>query len=107
VHRVEVRVFRLLRPYDSARRVAVGHELDADAARIAEQLKGSVSSRRWLVVGGLDARSYAIAYDGKASDITFVLDGEREYQLLCRRPAGAEAEPCAELLRSFQLEQGS
>ena len=55
------------------------------------------------LVAGLDARSYRIAFAGKTEEITFALDGQREYQLLCRRPAGASDGPCAELLASFEL----
>ena len=102
VDRVEVLVFRLLRPYDPARRVATARELDRVAAGIAAQLKGSVSSRRSLEVGGLDARSYAVAFDGKVERLTFVLQDRREYQLLCRRSAAGDDAPCAELLRSFE-----
>lgn len=102
VDRVEVRIFRLVRPYDPARRAATARELDRVAAGIAAQLKGSVSSRRSLQVGGLDARSYALAFDGKVETITFVLQDRREYQLLCRRTQDGDDAPCAELLRSFE-----
>jgi hypothetical protein len=103
VDRVEVLVFRLLRPYDPARRAATARELDRVAAGIAEQLKGAVSARRSLEVAGLYARSYAVAFDGKVERITFVLRDLREYQLLCRRLAGGDDAPCAELLRSFEM----
>jgi hypothetical protein len=103
VDRVEVLVFRLLRPYIRDRRAAVARELDRDAARLASQLKGAVSSRSWLRAGGADARSYGIAYGGRVSQITFVLDGRREFQLLCRRRAGADVTPCTQLLRSFRI----
>ena len=103
VDRVEVLVFRLVRPYDPAQRALTVLELDRVASRIAAQLKGAVSSKRSLEVAGLDARSYRIAFAGKTEEITFALDGQREYQLLCRRPAGASDGPCAELLASFEL----
>jgi hypothetical protein len=103
VDRVEVLVFRLVRAYDPARRAATERELDGVAAGIAAQLKGTVTQRRSLQVAGLDARSYAIAFVGKTEQITFVLHEQREYELLCRRPAGGDDTPCAELLRSFQL----
>jgi len=102
VDRVEVLVFRLLRPYDPAQRAATSRELDRVADGIAAQLKGSVSSRRSLQLGGLDARSYAIAFGGKVEQITFVLRDRREYQLLCRRSASSDDTSCAELLRSFE-----
>ena len=100
---IDVRIFQLVRAYEPARRAAASRELDRVAGRIAAQLKGSISSRRALEVGGLDARSYVIAYHGRAEEITFVLHGRREYQLLCRRSAGAADDACAELLRSFAL----
>jgi hypothetical protein len=102
VDRVEVLVFRLLRPYNPAQRRATMRELDRVADGLASQQKGSVSSRRSIQVGGLDARTYAVAFDGKVEKITFVLEDRREYQLLCRRPEGGADDPCAELLESFQ-----
>ena len=78
-------------------------ELDRVASRIAAQLKGAVSSKRSLEVAGLDARSYTVAFARKTEEITFALDGQREYQLLCRRAAGAGDGPCVELLATFAL----
>ena len=103
VARVEVVVFHLLRPYDPSQRAAAARELDRVAARLAAQLKGSIASRQFVPVGGLDSRSYAIHFGGKVEQITFVLHEQREYQLLCRRAAGGDDAPCAELLRSFRL----
>jgi hypothetical protein len=96
-------VFRLVRAYDPARRAATSRELDRVADRVAAQLKGSVASRRSLEVAGLDARSYSVDFGGKVEEITFVLNGQREYELLCRRAAGADDAPCARLLASFAL----
>jgi hypothetical protein len=102
VNRVEVVVFRLLRPYEPARRAAAARELDRVADGIAKQLKAAVSSRRSLQVAGLDARSYAVDFDGKIETITVVLHDRREYQLLCRRLQSGDDAPCAELLQSFE-----
>ena len=82
----------------------IARELDRNAAALGKQLGGSVSSRRWAQAGGLDARSYAISYGDKVEEITFALDGRREYQLLCRRAAAGDDAACAELLRSFQTD---
>jgi hypothetical protein len=101
VDRIEVLVFRLVRPYERARRAPAARELDRVASRVASQLKGSVRSSRSLEVDGLDARSYVIDFDGKSEEITFALNDRREYQLLCRRATGDDEAPCAELLRSF------
>jgi hypothetical protein len=103
VDRVEVVVFRLVRPYERTRHAAVVRELDRVASGVASQLNGSVRSKRSLQVDGRDARSYVIDFDGKTEEITFALDDRREFQLLCRRPAGGDNGPCAELLRSFRV----
>jgi hypothetical protein len=52
---------------------------------------------------GRDARSYRIEYNRKAQEITFVLDGRREFQLVCRRAAGGDRRPCRVLVSSFAL----
>jgi hypothetical protein len=44
-----------------------------------------------------------IAYDDRRQQITFVLEGQKEHQLSCRRLATAGDEPCRELLDSFVL----
>jgi hypothetical protein len=103
VERVEVLTFRLQRPYEPSRREAAAHELDGVAARIAAQLKGTVTESSSLEVSGLDARSYSIDYDGKMDELTFVLHDRREYELLCRRKAGSGDSACRELVRSFRV----
>jgi hypothetical protein len=104
VDRVEVRTFRLVRPYETRRFRAAAHELDSVIARIAAQLEGRVTSRRTMVVAGRKARSYTIDYGGdRTQQITFVLKGRQEHQLLCRRLAGAGDAPCRRLLESFTL----
>ena len=58
-------------------------------------------------VAGRKARTYDVAFGRGGKDfverITFVFDGKREYQLLCRYPAGAEDPACAALGSSFRL----
>jgi hypothetical protein len=103
VNRVEVRTFRLARPYEDARFRLAARELDSVIARIAAQLEGQVTSRRTVKVDGRRSRSYVISYDGKTQEITFVLRGRQEHQLLCRRPANGDDAPCQGLLSSFVL----
>ena len=91
------------RPYDVRRFHAAARELDSVISRLATQLDGKVTSRRTVRVGGRKSRSYTIAYDGKTQQITFVLQGRQEHQLLCRRGAGGDAEPCRALLATFVL----
>jgi hypothetical protein len=101
VDRVEVAHFPLLRPYERRRKAAVARELDRVAATIARQLRGRVTRRASLEVAGLDARSYVVDFAGKIEEITFVLKGRREFELLCRRRAGADDAACRELVDSF------
>jgi hypothetical protein len=103
VNRVEVMTFRLLRAYDRARRAGVGHELDGVADRLAKELGGSVRVRAWVAVGGLDARTYTVGFADKIEEITFVLDGRDEYQLLCRRAAAASGDACRRLVETFRV----
>jgi hypothetical protein len=103
VNRIEVQTFRLLRPYRSELFDAASHELDRVAGDLAVQLHGRVASRATTRVADRDARWYRIDYDSRVSEITFVLDGRREYELLCRRPTKAGSDTCVAFVRSFEL----
>jgi hypothetical protein len=103
IDRVQVNVFRLQHPYSHARITAAVKELDRIAGDLAGQLKGTVTSRRTLRVGGLDARGYAIDHNNLTEEITFALSGRHEYELLCRRAAGSDDSVCRELLASFRV----
>jgi hypothetical protein len=103
IDRVEVRTFKLVRPYDVRRFHAAARELDSVISKLATQLDGKVTSRRTVRVGGRKSRSYTIAYDGKLQQITFVLQGRHEHQLLCRRGASGDDEACRALLATFAL----
>jgi len=100
---VEVRTFRLVKPYRVALFAATTRELDEVIDRIAAQQKGRVTSRATTRIAGRRARAYQVHYDGKVQEISFVLDGRREYQLLCRRPAGGDGDACRVLRESFEL----
>ena len=55
-------------------------------------------------IGGRKARSYRIEYGpGKSQEIAFVLDGQTEYELLCRRPAAEPDARCKAFFASFHL----
>jgi hypothetical protein len=101
--RVEVRTFRLVRPYRPKLFDAVARELDAAVARVADQLSGRITSRETIRAGGRRARAYRIEYDGKVQELTFVLRNRLEYQLLCRRVATDDGEACRQLVESFAL----
>jgi len=103
VRLIQVTTFKLVRPYDARRFGEAKRELDTVISKIAAQLGGHVTSRRTVFVDGRRARSYAIAYKDKIQQITFVLRGRSEHQLICRRPAGDGDETCTALLKSFVL----
>ena len=104
VNRVEVVRFTLEKPYNAALFAAAARELDGVASRLATQLKGKVTSSSTSEVGGRKARSYTIDYgSGKTQEITFVLEGANEFQLLCRRDANASNDACTQLLSTFAL----
>jgi len=104
VNRVEVLALALVKAYDPARFAAATKELDQVAASLAGQLHGKVTGRSTVQAGGRSSRSYRIAYGDKIQQITFVLDGKHEFELLCRRAAAASDAGCALLLTSFALD---
>jgi hypothetical protein len=104
VDRVEVVVFRLLRPYERSRRRAVARELDGVAGRLVQQLHGTLRRSASIAVGGLDARSYTIDYGDNTAEITFVLPEGREYPRLGRRPPAGDDGACRELVASFRVQ---
>ncbi len=104
VDRVEVLRFRLVKPYRTALFERVSHELDAVVSRIAVQLSGRVTSRTTVRLAGRRARSYHVEYGpGRLQEIAFVLEGQTEYELLCRRPASEPDAGCQAFFGSFAL----
>jgi hypothetical protein len=103
VDRVEVTTFRLVKAYRPELFDAAAKELDRVASQVATQLHGRVAASDTVHVAGRAARAYRIDYGDRAQEITFVLHGRREFQLLCRRAAGAGDAACRQLVRSFTL----
>src|SRR5207253_9917631 len=91
---VSVTVFRLTHQYRPELWPKVVPELDGVARNLADQLRGRVGVGATVTVAGRRARRYEIAFRRRRGDfverITFVLDGRREYQLLCRYRVGAD-----------------
>jgi hypothetical protein len=100
---VSVTAFRLLKPYDPGRFGAAAKELDGIAAKLAAQAGGELTEKTTTTVDGRRVRVYR--YTDRAGQIRlgFVLVGKREYQLLCRLPAGGADHDgaCALLFESF------
>jgi hypothetical protein len=102
---VSVTVFPLGRPFRPALWGKTVPELDKVAAQLATQLGGRITSRAGVTLGGRRARTYDIAFvaGGKAvvERIGFILEGRREYQLLCRFVGDDSA--CRDFRASFRL----
>lgn len=100
---VQVTTFPLIKPYDDALFEKVRRELDTRMQAVAAQLHGKVTGSRTVTAGGIRSHSFDVAAAGDVVEYTFVLEGRREYQLLCRRPSSASDAPCALLLSSFAV----
>jgi hypothetical protein len=97
---VSVTTFSLLKPYDPAKFEAVAKELDGVAAKLAARAGHSLSDRETATVDGRKTRVYR--YNGVR--VGFVLEGKREYQLLCTAPGGDDPDGACDLLfSSFSL----
>jgi hypothetical protein len=105
---VSVTVFRLARPYRSALWGRAVPALDRVAEQLAAGLHGRLDARETMVLAGRRARRYDVSFarDGKdlVERIAFVLDGRREYELLCRFPHGdaGAGKRCVAFLASFR-----
>jgi hypothetical protein len=87
-------VFTLQKPYNPTLFPAAAKELDRVAAKLAAQSKATLTESRTVTVDGQRVRAYRLTVhpaSGASFDerIGFVLRGRREYQLLCRAPAGS------------------
>lgn len=104
---VGVSIFRLVKAYRPALFAQVVPELDGVAKKLASELGGRVTAKRTLTVARVKGRQYELAYirEGQQLEqtITFVLEGRREYQLLCRRPAGKQLAACGRLVKTFRV----
>lgn len=100
---VQVATFRLIRPYSAPLFRRVAKELDVRMAGVAEQTSGKLAGSSVVTAGGIRSHSYRVATNDRVDDYTFVLQGMREYQLLCRRPASHDDENCRLLLSSFRI----
>lgn len=107
---VSATAFALLKPYSPALFARAAKELDGVAAELAARSHGELKAQGTTTVDGRRIRAYRFtgrpatgaAYEER---IGFVLEGKREYQLLCQAASGA-GDPdgaCALLFKSFQL----
>jgi len=95
---VSATVFTLLKPYDPAHFQAAARELDRIAAKLAAKAGGSVTDRASTVVDGRKTRAYRYVSKGMHMRIGFLLEGKREYQLLCVAPGTIDIDGACTLL---------
>ena len=99
---VSVTILPLLKPYRLALFPRVAKELDRVAATYAANVKGSVASRRTVLVAGRKARRYEITHGDLVDRITFLLRGKRNFQLTCRwRGSDGEPPACDQFASTF------
>jgi hypothetical protein len=99
---LRVQTFMLLKPYRHSLLRRAVRELDTDVDKLAAGLKGKVVGRATIPVAGHDALMSTIAYGKLHQQLTFVLDGSREYELICRNDGSADA-ACARLVSTFAI----
>jgi hypothetical protein len=99
---VQVARFRLLKPYRATLFAKVEKELAVRMAAVAKQTSGRLSGSRVVTTGGVRSHSYEVKTDERIDEYTFVLDGMREYQLLCRRAASEDDKNCRLLVSTFK-----
>ena len=97
---VSATLFPLLKRYEPARFDAAAQELDRVARTLAEKSGGTLSESVTTVVDGRKIRAYRYAAHGTHTRIGFLLEGKREYQLVCAAPVQAAVEGACSLLYS-------
>ena len=105
---VSATTYKLARRYSPALFVKAAKELDVVAARLAEASHGSITASATTTVDGQKIRAYRFTARPTGQPATdnrvgFVLEGKREFELLCSAPSGS-GDPdgaCALLFRTF------
>ena len=93
----------LARPYAPALFTKVARELKVRMSALAAQSGGKIDSTGVATADGIKAHVWRITTGDDLDEYTFVLRGRREYQLLCRRPAGSGDAACRQLVSTFRL----
>jgi 3-oxoacyl-ACP reductase-like protein len=99
---VQVATFSLLKPYTVDLFDRVDKELRARMRQVAAQTGGTVSGGAAVTAGGIRSHSYDVTVGTHIDEYTFVLQGRREYQLLCRRTESSGADACKQLVKTFE-----
>jgi hypothetical protein len=100
---VQVTRLPLVRAYRPGLFEAVLPELDRTANEVAHDGGAIVDARRTVSVLGEDVRQYDLRYPGRVEQLTFVLRGKTNFQLLCRRAENGDVAACKRLVSSFRI----
>lgn len=98
---VQVSTFPLLKRYSDTLFAKVARELGSRMHEVALTLHGKVTHARTVTVAGVRSHSYDVTAGDAVIEYTFVLQGKKEFQLLCRRDASGSTDACVQLLRTF------
>ena len=98
---VRVASFVLVKPYSAALFGKVARELDLRMADVARRTGGKISGQDTATVAGIKSHVYDVEVGDHVDRYTFVLQGMREYQLLCRRRSSSGSGFCDTLATSF------
>jgi hypothetical protein len=94
----------LARRYRPALFQRVVPELDRTVSALAADAGATLARRETKTVLGQRVRQYELQFPGHVEELTFVLRGKTNYQLLCRRDAGADDAACERLVESFRID---
>ena len=100
---VQVTRLPLARAYSDDLFERVRPELDRAAGALASETGGELEGERTIEVLGERVRQYDLAFDGKLEQVTFVLRGPTNFQLLCRREQDGDEVACKRLVESFRI----
>jgi hypothetical protein len=99
---VQVATFSLVKPYTPALFDRVERELRMRMRQLASQSGGTVSGSSTVTAGEIRSHAYQVTVGDHVDEYTFVLQGKREYELLCRRRKSSDAGVCDQLVNSFE-----
>jgi hypothetical protein len=98
---VQVTRLPLVRPYSPTLFKRVTPELNRVAGELGKG-QGAKVTGKTIHVLGQPTRQYQLRFSGRLEELTFVLRGKTNYQLLCRRDENGDDAPCGRLVSSFR-----
>lgn len=98
---VQVTRLPLVRPYSPTLFKRVMPELNRVAGELGKG-QGATVTGKTIRVLGQPTRQYQLRFSGRLEELTFVLRGKTNYQLLCRRDENGDDAPCRRLVSSFR-----